>query len=183
MCQLALPPVLLIILSPLRFFLILHLFAFLFLLWRLALEMFAHAQSTLVKSTFSNKKQNKNRTPKSTAQSSISGCDRRLDIYQQEQLNNLTRRTSALSVNLPELFDSIISTEQNRCVNIFSHSHSRSVGVHTKQAGAVSSVNWIEWKATGVICGRAEFSLRFGSPGRHLVPGCQEGQWGSGGLA
>lgn len=59
---------------------------------------------------------------------------------------------SALSGNLPRLyFDSIILTEHNRCMDIFSQSHSRTVGVHTKQAGDVSSVDWIKWKASGII--------------------------------
>lgn len=70
---------------------------------------------------------------------------------------------------------------------IFSLSHSQSVGVHTKQAAAVSTVAWIKWKATGVIHvggGRAKLSFfLFASPGRHFVPGCQGGQWETGGLA
>lgn len=47
-------------------------------------------------------------------------------------------------------------------MDIFSQSHSWSVGVHTKQASAVSAVDWIKSKATSVIRvggGRAELSL------------------------
>lgn len=84
-------------------------------------------------------------------------------LHQQEQPNNLTRRMNALSANLPALY-SIPSSQLSRIdVWIFSLSHRvLSVGIHTKQAGAKSTVAWIKQKASGVIRvggGRAELSL------------------------